>query len=107
MARTRRLQASPPEDNLPRRPLNDAEVALVLLGQWVEVVSSNVAAVQYDAGGENLFIRYQGKNGKPDSEYQYLGVSPESAEDLCRSYSKGQWIDRNLKKRGVPYIRMS
>lgn len=106
MARSRST-ASPPDDGLPRRPLNEAEIALVMLGQWVGVVSSNVRSVMYDASGGNLFVRYQGKNGKPDSEYQYLGVSPESAEDLCRSYSKGQWIDRNLKKTGVAYIPMS
>ena len=61
------------------------------------VISSNVSAVGYD--GDTLIVRFHGgaTYGYPNQADRY--------DDLVSAPSKGKWVWRELRRKGVPYYR--
>lgn len=66
--------------------------------EWVQVVSTNLAAVAWD--GEDLWVRFL--DGRT---YCYLRVPQDVYLGLLRADSKGQYLDRNVKKAGYEYTK--
>ena len=60
--------------------------------EWVNVVSSDLAAVFYDDEESSLYIRF--KNG---SIYKYFGVLKCKYEYLLNATSKGRYFNANIK----------
>ena len=65
-------------------------------GEWVNVQSSNVAAIRFDK--ERLILEVRFLDG---SSYEYFQVSPEEAESLYVAPSKGKWVWDHLRIRGT------
>ena len=62
------------------------------------VVSSNVSGVAYK--GDDLIIRFHG-----GATYEYPG-SGDRYEDILNAPSKGKWVWRELRLKGVPYNKI-
>lgn len=61
----------------------------------VPVVSSNMAAVGYDAIQNVLVVQFKGK----DTQYPYHGVSPELHAEMMSSPSIGSFFAKHIKGR--------
>ncbi len=80
-------------------------------GKFVEVQSSNVHSVAYDARDSTLFVRFWQKKWDKDLQdyvpsgpgpiYAYSYVPPQMFVDLLESRSKGGWVWDNLRIRGT------
>lgn len=81
-----------------RRQQMYSPVEKFLLGELVNVVSSNVAMIQYDNDLKILYIAF--KNGY---WYQYFQVSAIEAEGIFNAGSKGGWVWDNLRIRGTVF----
>lgn len=68
---------------------------------YVNVSSSNVAAVGYDEETSTLGVKFL--NG---SEYHYSGVPKSVYEGLLSAASVGGYFDQNVKKAGYGYVRV-
>ncbi len=66
---------------------------------WTNVVSSNVAALMYDAKKSQLWVRFLGKNGKAGSIYVYYHVPKDVAESFLRAGSQGKFVWQALRGR--------
>lgn len=64
--------------------------------RWV--LSSNVSAI--GTQGDDLVIRFH--NG---SVYAYIGQA-DKVDDIFKSNSKGRWVWRHLRRKGVPYKKI-
>lgn len=69
-----------------------------LYGEYVEVVSSNVLAIQYDKEHQWLYVVF-----KTNAWYQYFDVTVKEAESLFFAGSKGGWVWDNLRIRGTVF----
>lgn len=58
----------------------------------IQVVSSNISSVGYDAGSLTLEVEFNS-----GSIYQYLNVPESEYEGLMNASSKGRYINRNIK----------
>lgn len=67
---------------------------------WVPVRSSNVAAVRWVGGRFGLQVRFL--NG---GVYEY-DAGEDAYDDLFAAGSKGRWVAKHLKDRGVPYRKL-
>jgi hypothetical protein len=61
-------------------------------GHWVDVISSNVAAIRYDREWSTLSVRFN--NGR---SYEYMNVPAHLAEDLFESSSMGRFLAKRIK----------
>lgn len=76
----------------------DDETRRMMLGEQIDVQSSNVAWFRFFDAEELLQIGY-----KDGSVYQYEPVRREMALDLLRAGSKGIWIWDHLRVRGTVF----
>ena len=60
----------------------------------IQVRSSNVEAVGYDANEEELYVRFSGGD-----TYVYLNVDQTLYEALCTAPSVGRYLNRHVKPR--------
>lgn len=74
------------------------EVDAYLLGEWLPVTSSNVAAIRYLPEDEALEVEYL--NG---AFYRYDEIPPAMAKDFALARSPGGWVWDNLRVRGTVY----
>ena len=65
-------------------------------GMWVEVASSNVAAIAYDDREQILHVMFQTKSGVPPI-WVYRGVDPQKAKDMFNCNSMGSFVSQRLK----------
>ena len=72
-----------------------------LLGVYTPVSSSNVQGIQYELETETLTITFNN-----DTTYEYPGVNADMALSMLTSTSKGQWVWRNLRKPGWPFLKV-
>lgn len=63
--------------------------------ELVPVVSSNLAAVGYDAIQNILFVKFKGK----ETIYPYYGVPVETYEEMMAAPSIGSYYAKNIKGR--------
>jgi hypothetical protein len=68
---------------------------------YVQVSSSNVAAVGYDDDTNTLGVRFL--NG---TEYHYLNVPKDVFEGLKSASSVGTYLNQYIKKGGYSYSRV-
>jgi len=68
----------------------------------VPVRSSNIAAIGYDAGTQQLVVEFKG-----GSRYAYRGVPPETAAHLAAAPSVGGDFAREIRHAGYPFRRIS
>lgn len=66
----------------------------------IAVISSSVAAVGYDAGSLELYVRFHGST----RTYVYSGVPVRLFEDFLRSSSKGRFFTATIRGR-FPFRR--
>lgn len=94
-ARTRERQIKQWMDNQKRQldPLTR-----FIYGELVDVVSSNVMAIQFDNANNLLYIVF-----KSGAWYVYYGVTASEAESLFFAGSKGGWCWDNLRIRGTVF----
>lgn len=74
------------------------EVDAYLLGEWLPVTSSNVAAIRYLPEDEALEVEYL--NG---GFYRYSDIPPMMAKDFALASSPGGWVWDHLRVRGTVY----
>jgi len=73
---------------------------------WLDWVSSNVIAGNYDAATGVLWVKFgDNKSGRPRpvTHYRYEGVPPEAWEALKAADSKGEAHARIIKRGGYDY----
>ena len=74
------------------------------LGVYTPVSSSWLVGLQYDIERQTLTVDFRsGRAGGTTTTIEYPDVSPETAEDLLMSPSKGAWVNKHFKARGKPY----
>ncbi len=59
---------------------------------WTPVESSNISQVGYDAGAQELRVRFNS-----GSEYVYSDVPGQVFTDFLAADSKGQFLNQNIK----------
>lgn len=64
----------------------------MILQQWTSIVSSNLAAMKYDAPAQTLSVRF-----KSGATYDYADVAPEEAENLFHASSPGKYFNDAIK----------
>lgn len=69
-----------------------------LSGEWVEVVSSWVAAARWDDGRKTLWVKTKQGYAYPWAQ----GITRAQAVSFFRADSKGKWIWRHFPPRGLP-----
>ena len=62
--------------------------------QWTPVVSSNLAAVSYDAQAQALAVKFK---SSPTAYYVYADVPPEKNEEFMSADSQGSFLAREIK----------
>lgn len=62
--------------------------------QWTPVVSSNLAAVSYDAAAQVLAVKFK---SSPKAYYVYANVPPEKNEAFMAADSQGSFLAREIK----------
>jgi hypothetical protein len=67
-------------------PMNEA--------QWIDLASSDIAAVRYSAGDAVLEVRFVAGRS-----YRYYGVPGELFEALLEAASKGAFFNREIRGR--------
>lgn len=79
----------------------------IVTGAFVQVQSSNVYSIAYDAEMAYLYVRFKatGQDGKksdaPGPLYQYAEVRPQAFLSMLSSMSKGKWVWDHLRQRGT------
>ena len=68
---------------------------------YVQVSSSNIAAVAYDDASNTLGVRFL--NG---GEYHYHGVPRSVFDGLLEASSVGRYFDANVKKPNYPFSQV-
>lgn len=68
----------------------------------MQVPSSVIAAMQYDADGRTLMIVYRGNRGR----YRYFDVPPEEWKAFRAAKSKGTYLNGIFKERGYRYEKV-
>ena len=68
---------------------------------WTPVNSSNLEAVAYVPDFRRLYVSFQ--NG---SVYSYLDVPESIYRNLIAAQSKGQFLDRHVKKAMFGFVRV-
>ena len=61
-------------------------------GKWVNVTSSNVAAILYVWKWGTLYVRFKG-----GSEYRYAAVPKRTAKDFYHATSMGKFLAYRIK----------
>lgn len=61
------------------------------------IKSSNIHSIAYDPVGQNLEVRFKGKDGKPGSLYSYECVTAREYAALMASESKGTHFAQHIK----------
>lgn len=69
---------------------------------WIPVSSSNVAAIAWNEDFKRLFVRFHS-----GSTYFYDSVERATFYAFRNAPSKGQFVDRVLKKGGFAYKRIA
>lgn len=87
-------------------PLSDDDFVAFLLGVWIPVKSSNVAAIMYVSEERKVQVEFQGKGGKPNTVYEYQNVDEATAEALGRAPSFGGAIWDLFRRPGYPYTQL-
>lgn len=80
--------------------VEDEQLDNFLKGQWMYVISSNVAGARYDKEQAKLVIQF-----KSGATYSYYTITEDQALDFANSGSYGQWVWNNLRRPGVPFRR--
>lgn len=72
-------------------------------GGWVDVDSSWLQAVKYEAKSASLYVRFKDKAGNPTVTARYDGVDPATGFGLINAPSKGEYFHRSglIKRRYV------
>jgi len=83
-------------------PDYDQLTAFLYGGHWLNVTSSNVAAIQYLDQERILYIQYL-----DGSIYGYTDVSHDEAIDFATAPSKGRWRHQNLPPSRANYWHVS
>ena len=65
----------------------------VELNIWVDVISSNVAAIRYNINEKQLFVRFH-----HGGEYCYFNVYPQVALEMYQCPSMGKFVAWRLRK---------
>lgn len=82
--------------------------------KWIEVESSQIAAIGYEPEAEfPLGVRFtpnkkQREAGQLGSVYEYQKVTSEMFTEFSNAESKGHWFEANIKKfpNNYPYRRV-
>src|SRR5262245_30623173 len=80
-----------------KRPTTEG--ADFLAGEWVEVVSSNVAAISYDGVAQYIKVRY-----RSGEEWRYGRFDVDRALEFLRAVSYGSWLWDNVRVRGTKHL---
>lgn len=70
---------------------------------WVEVISSNIKAIAYDAQTRTLAVEFDGHGKRSDAVYEYQGVPEDVARDMFLASSMGVYLDQRIKKAGYSF----
>jgi len=68
---------------------------------FVDVRSSNIASIAYEDLESKLGVRF--KNG---AEYHYMKVPRKLFDQMLKAPSVGQFLDREIKKRGFRCVEI-
>lgn len=74
-------------------------------GKWARVSSSNVKAIKYDKGSQNLYVTFLAKGNQSESIYVYYGIDQNTARKMYQAASMGKfvwWMRRN----NIPYKKI-
>lgn len=63
----------------------------------IEVESSQIHAIGYDAENQRLGIRFKNCRGEPTSFYQYENVSQADFDAFRNAESKGKYFGQHIK----------
>jgi hypothetical protein len=69
------------------------------------VISSQIAAIGYDAATRELVIRFHSSGRKQEVLYSYDGVPSELAKGLIAAESPGSYFHRHIRRGPYPYRR--
>ncbi len=72
----------------------------------IPVVSSQIAAVGYDARARELVIQFRAAGRNDERLYAYGGVPPELAAGLVTALSPGSFFHRHIRNAGYPCRRL-
>lgn len=77
---------------IPLQKGNSMTTAVTLTNHWSTVLSSNIAALKYDAAGKRLFVRFT--NG---TVYSYANVPQNIADEVFNAESVGKTFNSVVK----------
>ena len=72
----------------------------------IPVVSSQIAAIGYDAASCELVIRFHGSGRAEPAIYSYAGVPSELARGLIAAASPGGYFHQHIRHGHFPYRRV-
>jgi hypothetical protein len=70
------------------------------------VVSSQIAAIGYDAASCELVIRFRSSGRAEPAIYSYAGVPLELAQGLIAAASPGSYFHQHIRHGHFPYCRV-
>lgn len=70
--------------------------------EMIPVSSSNIDSIGHDSDASVLRVMF-----KDGSVYEYLGVSNQVFQAFLQAGSKGQFLDREIKKGGYSFRKVS
>ena len=59
---------------------------------WIEVESSNIAAIGSEVGNPNLYVRFTS-----EAEYVYYDVGEDVVQEFLDAESKGKYLNEHIK----------
>ena len=68
---------------------------------YIEVKSSTLAAIKYDAEESVLCVRF-----RSGDEYEYQGVPESVYQGILKARSVGKYFDQHVKKAGYRYRQL-
>jgi KTSC domain len=71
----------------------------------IPIVSSQIAAVGYDAATRELVIKFRASGRMGEAIYSYDGVPPELATGLIAAESPGAYFHRHIRQGQFHYRR--
>ena len=72
----------------------------------IPIVSSQIAAVGYDAATRVLVIKFRASGRMAEAIYSYDGVPPELATGLIAAESPGSYFHRHIRRGQFRYRRL-
>ena len=72
-------------------------MSIIKIPDLIEVDSSNITRIGYDAIGQKLYVEFG------DDLYAYDPVTQEAWEEFQKSESKGKWVWANLRNKQTKY----